>query len=157
MEYKKYSIENQNDLRKSIMWNKSLTTNNSFVKIKSGMEIDYGFTLSESTTCTVTTHHWSMEHKNANIAFNGWQQWQHCWMDDRNSRTSSFQPEKIDTGHSNHSVLDLPRLDYEDRLARIFMDWWDRTKPNKRLRLRKVIGLVKKTYNFQPENILKFD
>jgi hypothetical protein len=53
------------------MWNKSLTTNNSFVKIRSGMEFDSWFTLSELTNCAVPTHHWSIEHKGANIAFNG--------------------------------------------------------------------------------------
>ena len=50
---KKKIIQNQNDVRKDIVWNKPLMATDSFVKIRSVLEIDYWPTLFEKVNCRV--------------------------------------------------------------------------------------------------------
>ena len=69
---KREILENQDDVKNGMIWNKSLAATNGSTKIESILGIDYWPILSKLVNCIVLAYRRSMECKYASIIFNGW-------------------------------------------------------------------------------------
>lgn len=69
-EEKKDSVKNENDVRKRLVWNKLLTTNNAFMESDSVTRTNSWYTLSMFPKHMILACHRSMERKDVNTTFN---------------------------------------------------------------------------------------